>query len=74
MKLEVGQKIGIYEALSDIELFYNYLLLIKGKCYLGLDLNFSVELMDEDENPNNTIEVAKSEVRKVGSLTVKKLK
>lgn len=73
MKLEVGQKIGIYESLEDDSSGK----IIKGNCYLGIDLNYCIDLFTEFHKPIlslNTFFMFPEEVRKVGTLIVKKVK
>jgi hypothetical protein len=68
MKLEVGQKIGIYEALN------NFLFVEKGSQYLGFDdcdKTHGKWLLKKD---NKTAFMSQSEVRLVASLRVKAVK
>lgn len=70
MKLEVGQKIGIYEALRS-----DYFCIKSGQYYLGEKEDFySGFSLFTQEYPKKLLYFGKSEVRKVGSLIVKRLK
>lgn len=76
MKLEVGQKIGIYEALHNMSVGANEPYIIKGQCYLGhkKDDLPDILIFDEDRMLDHMSFVFSSEVRKVGSLIIKRLK
>lgn len=69
MKLEVGQKIGIYEALTDGD--FSYKPLVIGNQYLGFSNYKGVDLIDEEIDVRFMFS---KEVRKVASLTVKAVK
>lgn len=80
MKLEVGQKIGIYEALinimdNDSKLSF---LIKRGNFYCGILKDRYLEMVDEENHSDYCIHIHKNdmdqEVRKVGSLIVKRLK
>lgn len=75
MKLELGQKIGIYEALIDYTAYgATTKCIINNNCYLGINFYDLIKLLDEDKDVNHVFMASTSEVRKVGSLIVKRLK
>lgn len=71
MKLEVGQKIGIYEALC------RFITIENGKYYIGIDDDVDETggaFLYSKESKSYSIFMTRKEVRKVGSLIVKRLK
>lgn len=70
MKLEVGQKIGIYEVVNDG--FYKD---IKPQmCYIANSNNLGIFIYANASYGWDNFYMRHSEVRKVGSLIVKRLK
>lgn len=79
MKLEVGQKIGIYESLVSVSNLYPFKTICRGDNLLGIGdkfikLGYGVYAVVHLFHDNEIIKLREEEVRKVGSLIVKRLK